>query len=103
MLGGMLADTLLDFIQMFFTAGGMALIFFFVLSQVGGWDGMTSITSTLYNPKPFTLLPDMAGEAGYLGYFGAMRLDVLGRGLDGDWSRLGADPGPVPALDVGSQ
>jgi SSS family transporter len=71
MLGGMLADTLLDFIQMFFTAGGMALIFGFVLYQVGGWEGLTGIESTLYNPKPFTLLPDMAGEAGYLGYFGA--------------------------------
>lgn len=72
MLGGMLADTLLDFIQMFFTAGGVALIFGYVLYQVGGWDGMVSITETLYNPKPFTLLPDMAGEAGYLGYFGSM-------------------------------
>jgi SSS family transporter len=72
MLGGMLADTLLDFIQMFFTAGGMALIFGFVLYQVGGWDGLVSIDATLYNPKPFTLLPDMAGEAGYLGYFGPM-------------------------------
>ncbi len=72
MLGGMLADTLLDFIQMFFTAGGMALIFGFVFYQIGGWDGLTSIDSTLYNPKPFTLLPDMAGDAGYLGYFGPM-------------------------------
>jgi SSS family solute:Na+ symporter len=72
MLGGMLADTLLDFIQMFFTAGGVALVFGYVLYQVGGWDGMVNITSTLYNPKPFTLLPDMAGEAGYLGYFGSM-------------------------------
>lgn len=72
MLGGMLADTLLDFIQMFFTAGGVALIFVFVLNQVGGWDAMTGISETLYNPKPFTLLPDMQGEAGYLGYFGSM-------------------------------
>ncbi|MFH2102991.1 MAG: sodium:solute symporter family protein [Chloroflexota bacterium] len=72
MLGGMLADTLLDFFQMFFTAGGVLLIFLFVLNQVGGWSGMTAISETLYNPKPFTLLPDMAGEAGYLGYFGGM-------------------------------
>jgi SSS family transporter len=72
MLGGMLADTLLDFIQMFFTAGGVALIFIFVLNQVGGWDAMTNIGGTLYNPKPFTLFPDMGGEAGYLGYFGSM-------------------------------
>ncbi|HEX5840351.1 MAG TPA: sodium:solute symporter family protein [Anaerolineales bacterium] len=72
MLGGMLADTLLDFIQMFFTAGGVALIFIYVLREVGGWDAMTSISGTLYNPKPFTLLPDMGGDAGYLGYFGSM-------------------------------
>ncbi len=72
MLGGMLADTLLDFVQMFFTAGGITLIFGYLLYQVGGWDGLTSISSTLYNPKPFTLLPDMQGEAGYLGYFGSM-------------------------------
>jgi len=72
MLGGLLADTLLDFIQMFFTAGGVTLIFLFVLGQVGGWEGLISIDSTLYNPKPFTLLPDMQGEAGYLGYFGSM-------------------------------
>ena len=72
MLGGMLADTLLDFVQMFFTAGGITLIFGYLLYQVGGWEGLTSISSTLYNPKPFTLLPDMQGEAGYLGYFGSM-------------------------------
>jgi solute:Na+ symporter, SSS family len=72
MLGGMLADTMLDFIQMFFTAGGVTLIFVFLLNQVGGWEGLTSIQATLYNPNPFTLLPDMAGDAGYLGYFGPM-------------------------------
>jgi len=72
MLGGMFADTLLDFIQMFFTAGGILIIFLFTLHQVGGWEGLTSISETLYNPKPFTLLPDMQGEAGYLGYFGGM-------------------------------
>jgi SSS family transporter len=72
MLGGMLADTLLDFIQMFFTAGGITAIFLFVLSQVGGFSALSGITETLYNPKPFTLLPDMSGDAGYLGYFGSM-------------------------------
>jgi SSS family solute:Na+ symporter len=72
MLGGMLADTMLDFIQMFFTAGGVTLIFLFVLNQIGGFSALGDITSTLYNPRPFTLLPDMAGEAGYLGYFGSM-------------------------------
>lgn len=72
MMGGMMADTMLDFIQMFFTAGGVTVIFLYCMHQVGGWSGMTSISETLYNPRPFTLLPDMAGEAGYLGYFGSM-------------------------------
>ncbi|RPI79601.1 MAG: hypothetical protein EHM41_23755, partial [Chloroflexi bacterium] len=72
MLGGMLADTLLDFIQMFFTAGGVLVIFLVILKAAGGWSGMTDISETLYNPKPFTLLPDMKGDAGYLGYFGSM-------------------------------
>jgi SSS family transporter len=73
MLGGMLADTLLDFIQMFFTAGGITLIFVFLLVQVGGWEGLTSITGTSAMPEtnPFTLLPDMKGGGGYLGYLGA--------------------------------
>lgn len=94
MLGGMLADTVLDFMQMFFTAGGMALIFFFVQGAVGGWEGITSITSTLYNPKPFTLLPDMAGEAGYLGYFGASGWMYWGAA----WMAIGL--GSVPTQDL---
>ena len=72
MLGGMLADTLLDFIQMFFTAGGVLMIFLFVFSQVGGWEGMSGITQTLYSENPFTLLPDVQGSTGYLGYNGAV-------------------------------
>ncbi len=72
MLGGMLADTLLDFIQMFFTAGGVLMIFLFVLNQVGGWNGLIGIQETQYSSTPFTLLPDMQGETGYLGYFGSM-------------------------------
>jgi len=72
MMGGMLADTLLDFIQMFFTAGGILLIFLLVLQQVGGWDGLIAIKETLYSSKPFTLLPDIEGGSGYLGYIGSM-------------------------------
>jgi SSS family transporter len=70
MLGGMLADTTLDFIQMFFTAGGVLMIFLFVMHQVGGWSAMTNLSETLYNPNPYTMVPDK--EAGYLGYFGGM-------------------------------
>lgn len=72
MMGGMLADTLLDFIQMFFTAGGILLIFLLVLHQVGGWDGLIGINETLYSSKPFSLLPDIKGGSGFLGYVGSM-------------------------------
>ncbi len=39
-MGGMLADTLLDFIQMFFTAGGITLVFISMLNAVGGFPGL---------------------------------------------------------------
>jgi SSS family transporter len=70
-MGGMWADTLLDFIQMFFTAGGIALVFFYVLDAVGGWSGMLTDAQALNVSDPFTLFP-MAGEAGYLGYSGVL-------------------------------
>jgi SSS family transporter len=71
MMGGMWADTLLDFMQMFLTAGGITLIFFAVLNAAGGWDAFTSKAGSLYVSKPFTLLP-IAGDEGYLGYTGGL-------------------------------
>lgn len=68
-MGGMLADTLLDFMQMFFTAGGITLVFISMLGAVGGWQGLVTGAGSTYVSNPFTLLP-MAGE-GYLGYTGA--------------------------------
>jgi hypothetical protein len=65
-----------------------------VQGAVGGWEGITSITSTLYNPNPFTLLPDMAGEAGYLGYFGASGWMYWGAA----WMAIGL--GSVPTQDL---
>jgi SSS family transporter len=70
-MGGMWADTLLDFIQMFFTAGGIALVFFYVLDAVGGWSGMVTDARAMNVSDPFTLLP-LAGEAGFLGYRGML-------------------------------
>jgi Na+/proline symporter len=67
-MGGMLADTLLDFMQMFFTAGGITLVFISMLGAVGGWQGLVTNAGSTYVSNPFTLLP-MAGE-GYLGYTG---------------------------------
>lgn len=69
-LGGMLADTLLDFIQMFFTAGGITMIFVSVLNAVGGFPGLFEGAGSLNVSNPFALLP-IANE-GYLGYQGPM-------------------------------
>jgi SSS family transporter len=67
-LGGMLADTLLDFFQMFLTAAGITMVFLAVFNAFGGLSGFAEASST-YVSEPFTLLP-IAGE-GYLGYTGA--------------------------------
>jgi SSS family transporter len=67
-MGGLWADTALDFMQMFLTAGGITLIFLGVLAAVGGWSGLTTNASSLYVSNPLTLLP-IPGE-GYLGYTG---------------------------------
>jgi SSS family transporter len=70
MMGGMWADTLLDFMQMFFSAGGIALIFFAVVKQVGGIDGLMAPGGALFVSDALTLLP-IRGE-GYLGYQGPL-------------------------------
>jgi SSS family transporter len=68
-MGGMLADTMLDFFQVFLTAGGITLIFLFVLVEVGGFQGMIEGASSTYVSEPFRLLPSTT--EGYLGYTGA--------------------------------
>ncbi len=67
-MGGLWADTMLDFMQMFLTAGGITLIFLGVLKAVGGWNGLVTDAGSLYVSKPFTLMP--IAEEGYLGYTG---------------------------------
>lgn len=70
-MGGMLADTLLDFIQMFFTAGGITAVFLFLLKEVGGWDGLMACTDTMMvKNHSFAIVP--VPEYGYLGYTGLM-------------------------------
>lgn len=68
-MGGMMADTLLDFFQMFLTAGGITLVFLFMLNAVGGFSTLVAEAGSTYVSEPFNLLP-IAGE-GYLGYTGA--------------------------------
>ena len=68
MMGGMMADTLLDFFQMFLTAGGVTLIFLFMLKAVGGFPGLFEGAGSTYVAEPFRLLPSVT--EGYLGYTG---------------------------------
>lgn len=68
-MGGMLADTLLDFIQMFFTAGGITAVFVCMLSAVGGVDGLLNHGGSRTVPDAFALLP-LDQPHGYLGYTG---------------------------------
>ena len=70
MMGGMWADTLLDFFQMFLTAGGITLIFFAVMNAAGGWGSFVENAGSMYTSDPFTLLP--IPDEGYLGYGGWM-------------------------------
>jgi SSS family transporter len=67
-MGGMMADTLLDFFQMFLTSIGITLVFLFMLQAVGGFPGLFQNAGSTYVSEPFKLLP-IAGE-GYLGYTG---------------------------------
>ncbi len=103
MLGGMLADTLLDFIQMFFTAGGVLLIF--LLHHERGWRlGGDDVDHRHHctTPSRSPCCP-IGGRFRLPGLLRRHGLDLLDRRLDGDRLRLRADPGPVPALDVGPQ
>jgi len=68
-MGGMLADTTLDFFQVFLTAGGITLVFLFLLHEVGGFSGMVEGAGSTYVSEPFRLLPSVT--EGYLGYSGA--------------------------------
>jgi SSS family transporter len=68
-MGGMLADTLLDFFQMFLTATGVTLVFLFMLKAVGGFPGLIEGAGSTYVAEPFRILPSVS--EGYLGYTGA--------------------------------
>lgn len=68
--GGMLADTLLDFIQMFFSAGGVSCVFFAVLIQVGGFEGLFNHGGSVNVPEAFAILPTAQGYKGYSGHVG---------------------------------
>ncbi len=69
MLGGLWADTALDFIQMFLTCAGLILIMAGIISSVGGLREMFNMAGAQYISQPFALWPTK--DEGYFGYFGA--------------------------------
>jgi len=91
-LGGLWADTALDFMQMFLTTIGITVIFVAVLIAVGGFNGMVTDASSLYVSDPFTLLP--IKDEGYLGYTGYIAIFYWLAA----WMAVGL--GSVPAQDL---
>lgn len=68
MLGGLWADTALDFIQMFLTAFGLLMITFAIMISVGGLREMINMAGAQYTTSTFAIWP--TAEDGYYGYFG---------------------------------
>ncbi|MFH2101941.1 MAG: sodium:solute symporter family protein [Chloroflexota bacterium] len=68
MMGGLWADTALDFMQMFLTSIGLVVITVGIIVSVGGWDNLIALTGAQYTTNTFALWP--TAEDGYYGYFG---------------------------------
>jgi len=76
MMGGLWADTALDFMQMFLTAGGLLLIVGFIVAKVGGFANFFGMMGSQYVEQPFALWPirtenglDYLGYTGHQGWF----------------------------------
>ncbi len=68
MLGGLWADTALDFMQMFLTCAGLIMIMVGIISSVGGLRELFGLAGAQYTTNTFALWP--TAEDGYYGYFG---------------------------------
>jgi SSS family transporter len=68
MLGGLWADTALDFMQMFLTAIGLLMITIAIVVSVGGIQAMLDLAGAQYTTNTFAIWP--TAEDGYYGYFG---------------------------------
>jgi solute:Na+ symporter, SSS family len=90
-LGGLWADTALDFMQMFLTSAGVLMIFFAIVSQVGGLGEFFGMAGSQEISEPFALWP--TEEDGYLGYYGTSGIFYYVAA----WLALGL--GAIPAQD----
>lgn len=68
LLGGLWADTALDFMQMFLTCAGLIMIMAGIISSIGGLRELFGLTGAQYTTNTFALWP--TAEDGYYGYFG---------------------------------
>jgi len=91
MLGGLWADTALDFMQMFLTAFGLLIITIAILNSVGGWQALIDMTGAQFTTNTFAIWP--TAEDGYYGYFDHYGLFYY----IAAWLSLGL--GAIPAQD----
>ena len=70
LMGGLWADTALDFMQMFLTCGGLIMIVAGILNSVGGVREALALAGAqeVSHAHPFAIWP--TAEDGYYGYFG---------------------------------
>lgn len=91
LMGGLWADTALDFMQMFLTCAGLIMIMAGIISSVGGLRQLFGLAGAQYVSQPFALWP--TAEDGYFGYFGTHGLFYY----IAAWIALGL--GAIPAQD----
>ncbi len=70
LLGGLWADTALDFMQMFLTSFGLVMITIGIISHVGGVQEFFGLAGAQYVSEPFAIWP--IKDEGYLGYTGGL-------------------------------
>lgn len=68
LMGGLWADTALDFMQMFLTSIGLLIITAGIVITVGGFGNMLDLTGAQYTTNTFAIWP--TANDGYYGYFG---------------------------------
>jgi SSS family transporter len=91
LLGGLWADTALDFMQMFLTCAGLIMIMAGIISSVGGLRELFGLAGAQYTTHTFAIWP--TSEDGYYGYFGVHGLFYYVAA----WLALGL--GAIPAQD----
>ncbi len=90
-MGGLWADTALDFLQMFLIGIGLVILFSVIVNKVGGWSEFVGLAGAQYGSEPFALWP-VKGE-GYLGYTGGLGIFYYLAA----WMAIGL--GSIPAQD----